>query len=46
MFRIRKKGLYELEDVRKSLEKGELYFYTEDEIQKMRDLNDKMYGEA
>lgn len=45
-WRIRKKGFYELEDVRKSLEKGELYFYTEEEIQKMRDLNDKMYGEA
>jgi hypothetical protein len=45
-WRIRKKGFYEVEEVRKSLEKGELYFYTEEEIQKMRDLNDKMYGEA
>lgn len=45
-WRIRKKGWYEVEDVRKSLEKGELYFYTEDEIQKMRELNDKMYGEV
>lgn len=45
-WRIRKKGWYEVEDVRKSLEKGELFFYTEDEIQKMRDLNEKMYGEV
>jgi len=45
-WRIRKKGFYEVEEVRKSLEKGELYFYTEEEIQKMRDLNEKMYGEA
>lgn len=45
-WRIRKKGWYEVEDVRKSLEKGELFFYTEEEIQKMRDLNDKMYGEV
>lgn len=43
-WRVRK-NLCTLEEVQESFIKGELVFYTEEEILKMRELNDKMYPE-